>query len=103
MIEPHGYVLVYIPNHPRAQKSGSYEGYVFEHIVVAMNKLKRELFPREEVHHLDQNKHHNRWANLLVLHGSQHAKLHRWLDSIDYEPVIKRYRYSSDPAYVAKV
>jgi len=95
-IDSDGYILVYLPEHPRAQRSLGYKGYVLEHLVVATNKLGRDLCDGEEVHHLDFNRHHNRWANLLVLDYVQHAKLHRWLGRAGYEPDFKVHAYSSD-------
>lgn len=74
-----GYVLIYDPSHPKAMSSKNWNGYVYEHIVVAMQMLGRPLRPEEVVHHLDFNKTNNRQENLLVLERSQHIKLHSWL------------------------
>lgn len=80
-IDTDGYVLVFIPDHPRAYKSGSLKGYVAEHIVVAEKMLKRSLTDTEIVHHLDRDRQHNAHTNLLVLaDNSQHSKLHGWMD-----------------------
>lgn len=79
-IDSDGYVLVFIPDHHRAYKSGPFKGYVAEHIVVAEKMLGRSLHAQECVHHLDRDKVHNVHTNLLVLENSQHVKLHSWLD-----------------------
>lgn len=78
-IDTNGYVLIYTPNHHRAMRSGSFKGYVYEHILVAEEMLGRELYPDEVVHHLDETKTNNHPYNLLVLSRSQHVKLHHWL------------------------
>ncbi len=43
-------MLVYTPDHPRSKSNGR---YVFEHILVAENLLKRHLVVGESVHHLN--------------------------------------------------
>lgn len=76
-----GYVTVYCPSHPRAMCGTGYEGYVYEHILVAESMLGRPLLSDEVVHHLDFDKSNNTHTNLLVLYNSQHSKLHKWLDN----------------------
>ena len=54
-----GYECVYMPNHHKAFDNGC----VYEHILKAEEKLKRELKDEEVVHHIDFNKmasNHNR-------------------------------------------
>ena len=75
-----GYRLIYMPEHPKAMKNKVWLGYVYEHIVVAENGLKRPISKNEVVHHLDEDRTNNRLRNLLVLERSQHMKLHMWLD-----------------------
>ena len=85
-----GYVRVYMPNHPRAIVSGSFEGYVYEHVLVAENMLGRRLLEGEVVHHLDFNKSNNSPDNLLVISNPMHVKLHRWLDNYTLTPSEKQ-------------
>lgn len=82
------YVLVYLPEHPKAMKSKNWDGWVYEHIVIAEEDLGRALNDDEEVHHLDLNGANNSPNNLLVLTSSGHAKLHRWLARIKYKPEL---------------
>lgn len=77
-----GYRVLYIPEHPKAMKNKCWNGYVYEHILVAEKELGREIRESEVVHHLDENKSNNRYANLLVLEKSQHGKLHAWLNHL---------------------
>jgi predicted nucleic acid-binding Zn ribbon protein len=74
-----GYRVIYAPNHPRAMTSENWQGYVYEHVVVAEEDLGRPLLENELVHHLDSNRANNRSTNLLVISRDQHAKLEHWL------------------------
>lgn len=76
-----GYRSIYLPDHPRSYKSGNWKGWIYEHVVIAEESIGRHLRDDEVVHHLDFNRSNNRSSNLLVLPKSQHAKLHKWLDS----------------------
>jgi hypothetical protein len=76
-----GYRLIFLPEHSRAMKNSNWEGYVYEHIVVAEECVGRNLKDEEVVHHLNGKRDDNRHQNLLVLERSQHAKLHAWIDS----------------------
>lgn len=71
-ISSRGYVEVLMRNHPRARKNG----YVFEHILVAEQKIGRPLLPDEEVHHIDKNKQNNSPDNLLVVRKTDHHLYH---------------------------
>lgn len=68
-----GYVQIYLPDHHRSDASG----YVYEHIVVAEQKIGRPIyFKNEAVHHVDRNKTNNDPENLMVLSHSEHGKIH---------------------------
>lgn len=77
--EVNGYRVLYLPEHPRSMKSDNWNGYVYEHIVIAEDFMRRRLNENEVVHHLDGNRSNNRTENLIVLERSQHTKLHVWL------------------------
>lgn len=62
-----GYVLLYKPEHPRASNR-----YIFEHIVVAEQKIGRSIKGNEVVHHINGIKGDNRPENLEVLDKSDH-------------------------------
>jgi len=66
-----GYLLVYSPNHPRAQKIG----YVMEHILVWEKTHNRPLPKGWVIHHLNGIKSDNRPQNLLALPGKKHKEL----------------------------
>lgn len=57
------FVLVYQPKHKRAVG----EGYVPEQYLVAEKELGRELFPDEDVRHINGNTQDNRKENLEVI------------------------------------
>jgi len=68
-----GYVQVYCPYHPRANKNG----YLPEHILAIYDAING--YPRSaHVHHINGIKHDNRLINLvLCLNNDQHMMLHR--------------------------
>jgi hypothetical protein len=74
-----GYILVFMPDHPRALQGG-YKGWVYEHLLVAERKIERPLRRSEEVHHLDLRRANNAPENLLVCSVSTHKQIHAWLD-----------------------
>lgn len=67
------YKSVYLPNHPRAMSNGC----VYEHILIAEQKLGRELKDGECVHHIDENKRNNDPNNLMIFDSvSSHTSFH---------------------------
>lgn len=67
-----GYVRVYAPMHPEANTWG----YVYEHRLIAEEKiLKRRLEPNEVVHHRNGKRWDNRLANLEVMDKHDHSRL----------------------------
>lgn len=82
-----GYKMIYKPEHRDAVKSGSMEGYIYEHRLVAEESIGRLLRSEEDVHHLDENRLNNLPRNLLVLERSQHQKLHNWLSQHTIIPI----------------
>lgn len=57
------FVLVYLPDHPRAVK----EGYVPEQILVAEEILGRPLSPDEEVRHINGDRLDNKQSNIEII------------------------------------
>ena len=67
-----GYILVYVPEHPMADRTG----YVLEHRVVVESLLGRYLSSNEIVHHVNGDKSDNRIDNLEVVSRATHARIH---------------------------
>lgn len=69
-----GYREVMTPEHPLARKGK----YVYEHTLVAEEKIGRFLEKGEVVHHLDENKQNNDPGNLIVFKTTgDHTRFHR--------------------------
>lgn len=79
-----GYVMVKVPDHPRATR-----GYVFEHIVVMEEVLGRHLLPGENVHHRNGVKDDNRPENLELWIRPQPSGV-RVEDAVDWARQILR-------------
>ena len=78
-ISNYGYVLIYKPEHKRA----NFAGYVFEHLLVMEKHIERELKyygfknkNNEVCHHKDRNKQNNSIDNLELMTDGEHVKLH---------------------------
>ena len=70
-----GYILIYKPKHPFANK-----GYVAEHRLVMEKMIGRYLAPNERVHHINGIKDDNRPQNLMYFaNESDHQKFHQSL------------------------
>jgi hypothetical protein len=71
-----GYRKLLIPFHHRADTYG----YVFEHIIIAEQKIERKLLPEEVCHHIDKNKLNNCPENIMIFeNNSKHIKFHTLL------------------------
>lgn len=69
-----GYIKVYKPNHPMAQKGE----YVLEHRLIMEKILGRPLKPYEVVHHIDGNKKNNKPSNLMLFRNqSEHFQMNK--------------------------
>lgn len=67
------YKFIYMPSHPKASSNGC----VYEHILIAEQKLGRYLKDNEVVHHIDRNKKNNNPDNLMVFAtASDHSAYH---------------------------
>lgn len=66
-----GYIVVYTPGHPHANKN-----YVLEHRLVMERHLGRILEPDELVHHKNEDKSDNRIDNLELTNHADHARHH---------------------------
>lgn len=73
MTNVNGYLACYMPNHHRATSSGM----VYEHILVAEQKIGRLLKPDEVVHHIDGKRNNNSLNNLLIFRSkADHTSFH---------------------------
>jgi len=72
-ISNNGYVLVWVPEHPKAFAGGWY----YEHILVVERIINRLVYAGETIHHIDGNKKNNKEKNLFLCHRKQHDKAHR--------------------------
>ena len=78
-INMNGYIAYYYPQHHRAYGNGC----VYEHVLVAEEKLGRELKDGECVHHIDFNRKNNSKDNLMVFETTaDHSAFHGGLSAI---------------------
>ena len=81
-----GYWMVRMPSHPHAGQNG----YVFEHIVVALKDAGRNrLDPDECVHHIDFDRQNNNSENLCICKKDVHRWYHANLETLTAE-LLKR-------------
>ncbi|MFD1902501.1 HNH endonuclease [Enterococcus termitis] len=64
--------MLKIPTHPNAQSNG----YVFEHRVIFESIVGFYLDPEIVIHHINEDKQDNRFANLQMMDKSEHTILH---------------------------
>ena len=67
-----GYIYIYRPNHPFANKNG----YIFEHRLKMEEFMGRHLTKDEIIHHLDGDRQNNFIGNLILLKREEHIKIH---------------------------
>ena len=67
----HGYIKLWLPDHPMADKGGE----VYEHRLVMSQKLGRPLQRYEHVHHKNGDKTDNRPENLEILSNAEHGTI----------------------------
>jgi len=68
---PDGYIYLWIPDHPRANRN-----YVMEHIIIVEKVLGYFLPERVEIHHINERRGDNKHDNLVVC---QNVLYHRLL------------------------
>lgn len=88
-----GYVMLYMPGHPRAD----IKGYIPEHQVVACEARGRDLEPGEVVHHVNGVKDDNRPENLEILTADEHRAAHRQ----DQSTIMRRF-HQDNPDHARK-
>lgn len=67
-----GYVVIYKPDHPRANKNGR----VLEHIVVWEQHNNKSVPKGYIIHHINENKSDNRIGNLQLMTAKEHRIYH---------------------------
>jgi len=68
-----GYILIKDASHHRS----NLRGYVYEHILVMEEKIGRDLFPSEEIHHINGITNDNSPDNLMLFENrTEHQKYH---------------------------
>ncbi len=67
-----GYVLAYVPKHPKAHK----DGYVMLHTVLIERAIGRYLTENEVVHHINHDRSDNRLENLQLMSKHEHMSMH---------------------------
>ena len=70
-ISKEGYMLVKVPEHPKA-----FNGFYYEHRLIIEKQINRILDDWETVHHINQDKIDNRLINLFLCSRLEHNKAH---------------------------
>lgn len=77
MSHVNGYVFEYVPTHHRAGDNGM----VPEHVLIAEEKIGRDLKAEEVVHHINHIRNDNRPENLMIFATkADHSAFHRGND-----------------------
>lgn len=71
-LDSKGYMIIWKPDHPRADKNGC----VLEHILVAEEVFGKSLPDKAVIHHVNENRSDNRKENLIIC---QNENYHRFL------------------------
>ena len=66
------YIMLYVPGHPLAQRSG----YLMEHRFRAAEHWGVDAVRNKDVHHVDGNQRNNNIENLLLMTHSEHVAHH---------------------------
>lgn len=85
LLDQNGYKYAFAPRHPGANQAGK----IYEHKLVMMAHIGRNLLPNEVVHHIDGVKTNNDIKNLLLLTREEHTKLHAVLSGKKISPERK--------------
>jgi transposase len=97
-----GYILIYKPEHPNADK----RHYVYEHVFVMSKLINRGLYSDEIVHHIDGKKDNNAPENLMLERiGTHIANNHsgsRMFRKEDIAMFVKRYEDGESSANLSK-
>lgn len=72
-ISQNGYILIWVPEHPKAFSGGWY----YEHVLVIEKEIDRLITHFESIHHIDENKQNNQSYNLFLCSRYQHDKAHK--------------------------
>jgi hypothetical protein len=83
-INEQGYVLIFLPDHPRADS----RGYVREHILIAEKALGKPLPPKAVVHHANGSR--NSGPLVICQDRAYHWLLHRRENKLKLEAAMKR-------------
>ena len=73
MISRNGYILVWVPEHPKAFAGGWY----YEHVLVIEKEMDRMVKTNETIHHIDEDKTNNQTYNLFICSRREHDKAHK--------------------------
>ena len=93
----HGYVKIKKPEHPRADTNG----YVYEHILVMEELLKRPILITEAIHHINGKGTDNTPGNLMLfktnaMHSSYHKRIRAFNASGNWNWWICKYCHIYD-------